>query len=234
MKKLQQILYLMTRLHRILFAKYIYRKNDVAFIEQLEKLRPALLKEFLDNHPDFTNIPVSDRAEVFYIAGDTWKTVTFKYMHEYVSNKEELQQKYPTVIKLLDTLDVVPITNYSLLHPGGEIKLHIDPENSNSEYLRYHVPLIVPSEDPNKVGFEVMGEKIDWNEVFAFDDQGLHTAWNKTDNYRLVFLIDIHRGDAGLKATNIPHIENKQIEIQFMKIARLLRKVYFTFKEKLS
>jgi hypothetical protein len=46
--------------------------------------------------------------------------------------------------------------------------------------------------------FEVDGEEIDWSDIFAFDNQLVHSAHNLSDGHRLIFLIDIKRSRVGL------------------------------------
>ena len=64
-------------------------------------------------------------------------------------------------------------------------------ENRRKQYVRCHIPLIVPQGD---IKFEIERSIIiDWSNVFAFDNQCEHSAWNNSSHRRLVFLIDLHR-----------------------------------------
>jgi aspartyl/asparaginyl beta-hydroxylase (cupin superfamily) len=91
--------------------------------------------------------------------------------------------------------DDCPIANYSILAPNSVINRHTGIENRSGEFIRIHIPLIVPQ---GEIFFEVYGEEVRWDDIFAFNNQFVHSAHNYTDQYRLCFLIDIRRTRAGL------------------------------------
>lgn len=73
---------------------------------------------------------------------------------------------------------------FSAILPGGIIQWHVDKYDANEDYIRVHLPLIVPQGD---IGITVEKITYNWNEgkVFCFDPFVMHTAWNKTNNLRL-------------------------------------------------
>ena len=91
--------------------------------------------------------------------------------------------------------DDCPILNYSILAPRSAILRHTGPENRSGRFIRIHIPLIVPEGD---VFLEVDGEEVTWKDLFGFNNQYAHSAYNLTDEWRLIFLIDIDRQRAGL------------------------------------
>jgi hypothetical protein len=111
--------------------------------------------------------------------------------------REDLISKFPTAIKLVETFghNDCPIANYSCLGPMSQLNRHTGNENRTGEFVRVHVPLIIPEGD---VFFEVMGEEIDWSDIFCFNNQFPHSAHNNTNYWRLCFLIDIRCSSIGV------------------------------------
>jgi hypothetical protein len=130
-----------------------------------------------------------------------WKNVEFKYhdpssdLHWDIDPKYA-EQNFPTAYRLVKEFwDDCPIASYSYLAPNTVLHRHTGPENRTGEYIRIHIPLIVP---PGDLFFEVDGEETNWNDIFAFDNQLVHSAHNLSDGHRLIFLIDIKRNRVGL------------------------------------
>lgn len=73
---------------------------------------------------------------------------------------------------------------FSAILPGGVIQWHVDKYDSNEEYIRVHLPLIVPSGD---IGITVQDTTHVWEtgKVFCFSPFVMHTAWNRTESIRL-------------------------------------------------
>lgn len=132
---------------------------------------------------------------------NSWKAVNIKYEHFDQSIKLRCSKiqasRYITANKILRDFgeENCPILNYSCLAPQSVIERHTGIENRKGETVRIHIPLIIPKGD---VFFEVYGEEIDWSEIFAFNNQFVHSAHNLTDEYRLVFLLDLKRESVGL------------------------------------
>ena len=228
---------LLAQSHRILGGKYIYKSHELKFVEQFKQLTPLLIQEFLSVHPNFSGLKAESTDNPggdshVNIGGDKWKVVAFKYINEWML-EDGFEEKYPTAIKMIDMLqEYCPIGEYSVLDPSGEITVHSGIENRASEYIRYHIPLIIPEGGYDELGFECMGEYVAWDDVWAFDNQGLHTAWNRTNEHRLVFLIDIHRSIAGLPPSKIPHIKDKELEHNILLFLRRIRHWYFNITGK--
>ncbi|CAM9486207.1 unnamed protein product [Ascophyllum nodosum] len=79
---------------------------------------------------------------------------------------------------------------FSTLHGGSSIAAHTAPCNLR---LRCHLPLVVPSSDPEKCGMRVGGEIRPWEEgrCLVFDDCYEHEVWNKTEGERVLLLFDL-------------------------------------------
>lgn len=78
----------------------------------------------------------------------------------------------------------------STLEPGSDIKPHFGPFNGR---LRVHIPLEVPSEDPEVCGLQVGPMKTAWKvgEPLLFDDSFQHFTWNHGDLPRTILLLDV-------------------------------------------
>jgi len=237
--KIWMTIKLLSQSHKILGGKYIYKSHELKFSDQFKQLVPLLTEEFLKAHPNFTGLTAETPdtpggVSHLHIGGKKWKVVAFKYINKWML-EEGFKEKYPTAIKMIDMLqEYCPIGEYSVLESGGEITVHSGIENRASEYIRYHIPLIIPKGKYDKLGFECMGEYIGWDDVWAFDNQGLHTAWNRTNEHRLVFLIDVHRSIAGLPPSKIPHIKDKELEHHILLLLRSIRHWYFNITGKNS
>ena len=187
-----------------MMVKNIYRREDLGIIsEYLMSFQDQLRNEFLECNPDFIHGSFAkgdkiDQAAPVLYNPDDWLTSTIKYTFEdiRVLASADSYQHLKTAIKLVDEYgDDCPIANYSVIKPNSCIFRHTGPENRSGEFVRIHIPLIIPDGD---VFFELGGEKIYWNDIFAFNNEIIHSAHNHTPYWRLIFLIDIRRSRIGL------------------------------------
>jgi hypothetical protein len=104
---------------------------------------------------------------------------------------------YPTANAIVEEFKGnVGIVTYVVLDPNTIIGRHTDNDNRDGEYLRIHIPLIIPEGD---VFFECFGEITKWDDIFGFNNQLVHSAYNYTDKHRLVFVIDLRKTAIGLE-----------------------------------
>ena len=73
---------------------------------------------------------------------------------------------------------------FSAILPGGIVQWHTDKYDEGEEYIRVHLPLIVPAGD---LGITIEQTTYTWEQgrVLCFDPFVMHTAWNKSDSLRL-------------------------------------------------
>lgn len=192
--------------------KSIWLRHELGIAEELCSLIPALRQEFLDYHTDFvegdfvrgkpyTN-QLFDTAEVQSRA-QAWKVDGVKYTHPDAGisvsklDDAEIQTRFPTAVALTKKWDKdCPISTYSILERRAVITRHSGIENRSGEYVRIHIPLIVPKGD---IFFEVEGVEVDWSDIFAFDNQFIHSAHNHSDHRRLVYLLDLRKSAIGIE-----------------------------------
>tara|TARA_B100000085_G_scaffold247991_1_gene242744 strand:+ start:551 stop:1363 length:813 start_codon:yes stop_codon:yes gene_type:complete len=104
--------------------------------------------------------------------------------------------KYPNLNNILDAYGkAVPVCFYSTLMANTVIERHTGIENRDGYHLRLHIPLHIPEGD---IFLEVNGEEVDWSEPFAFNNQFVHSAWNNSNEHRLILLIDFYRDYLGI------------------------------------
>jgi hypothetical protein len=186
--------------------KKIYTREEIPIADYLMSFQDALTKEFLDYHNDFVSgeFEKGELSKFIYPLGDAlsnpgaWKTTKVKYHFAHIQEdmRDETSKFFPTSKRLTQEFgDDCPISFYSILEARSVIKRHTGPENRDGEFIRIHIPLIVP---PGPIFFEVGGEVIDWSDIFGFDNQTIHSAHNYTDQRRLVYLIDIRRSRIGM------------------------------------
>ena len=179
--------------------KNIYRGNEIKFANLFRAIAPTLLTEFLQEHPDvmknsgLRNVPQhqspAGENSNLYSKQEAWRTAGVK--HAIKGMIEQNRSKYPTAFELTEAFgNECLLSGYSVLDAGSVIYRHTDLEHRDAKCIRIHIPLYIPTGD---IGAEVNGEVIEWNDIWAFNNQKLHGVWNNTPERRIVFLIDITR-----------------------------------------
>ena len=115
--------------------------------------------------------------------GDGWKVFGLYSFPEGEKLNEEL---CPFTTRLIE--EHIPhhgACGFSILYPGTEIKPHVGYEGN---FLRCHLGLKIPED----CAIEVNGIERSWEEgkVMVFDDTYEHSAWNLSDEIRIILLID--------------------------------------------
>lgn len=95
--------------------------------------------------------------------------------------------------KTAAALDGIPTLNqafFSILDPGKSIPAHTGPSRT---YLRYHLALRVPKNDPPSI--RIKDQHYTWKEgeSILFDDSWEHEVTNHSDGERAVLIVDIMR-----------------------------------------
>lgn len=96
----------------------------------------------------------------------------------------------PTLCNLLERIPHLIQAFFSILEPGKSIPLH---EGPYIGYLRYHLGIHVPKNNPPQIF--VNNQPYTWKEGEAvlFDDSWPHEVRNTSDDYRAVLIIDVLR-----------------------------------------
>lgn len=186
--------------------KKIYTREEIPISDYLMSFQKQLRDEFLTYHEDFVTgaFAKGEKSKFIYPIDSVlsnpgaWKTTKVKYKFAHIAEEmsAETSKYFPTSHKITKEFgEDCPISFYSILESSSIIKRHTGPENRDGEFIRIHIPLIVP-EGP--IFFEVGGQIIDWSDLFGFDNQTIHSAYNYTPHRRLVYLIDLRRSRIGM------------------------------------
>lgn len=164
---------------------------------RLEEMFPAILEEYqsltgnsgvFESFLKFTSPAQIPKHLGTSGAPPRWDAFFF-YRHG-VRNEENCR-RCPRTAALLEELPLIrlpglaPEICFSILTPGTHILPHRGDANLRSVV---HLPLMVPPDCRLKVG----GEERCWEpgRVLAFDDTYEHEAWNRSDQNRIVLLMD--------------------------------------------
>jgi hypothetical protein len=200
----------------------IWTREYIPIADELMALVPKLREEFLNYHTDyhttFKNGTPYASANPLTILNKhesvVWKVEGLRY----ICPSQNVEQNYflePKVSNIFPTasaltkkyFSVLGCSGYSSLDAGGVIVPHCDIENTSHVTIRIHIPLIIPEGD---AVLEAEGVKTKWTDIFAFDNGARHSAYNKTKERRLIYIIDIKRSFLSIPAWNIKsHVTSK-------------------------
>lgn len=163
--------------------------EDFPFRKKLEEAYPLIRKEIIE-------ILERGSAEIDTTLNDrlankkeSWQSFSFKFWNRIVSDHNCTIA--PVTLSLLSSFEGLVSASVSILNPQSAIQPHRG--NTNAIY-RCHLPLLVPAGLP-EVGFYVGYEERSWVEgkLLVFNDAAYHKAWNKTDQKRILLIVDIIR-----------------------------------------
>lgn len=117
-----------------------------------------------------------------------WKTLGF-YFWKY--RIHENCRDCPETMRILHSIPRMTACSLSILEPGSNINPH---QGDTNAIIRVHLGLTVPSPLPD-CGFQVGGEVRAWEEgkALLFCDAHTHTAWNRSEQRRLILIVDVMR-----------------------------------------
>ncbi len=118
---------------------------------------------------------------------DTWRAVFFR---SYTTDIPENRELAPFTAELLDQVPGLITAMYSVMGPHTRLPAHF---GLFKGALRTHIPLHVPPGDLGAI--RVGGQTHHWTEgqAVVFDDAYWHTAWNESDETRVVLLMYFER-----------------------------------------
>jgi len=145
--------------------------------EVLDYVSSFEMKNFEDIIPGNNNIPSFKGA---------FKIAPLKAFEVYF---EKPLSKCPVLYRVLREIKTIKVITISKLAPHSAIKPHF---GSFGGYIRTHLGIKIPEGDTALI---VGGEKRKGSEgeFLFFNDRQYHTAYNNTDEERIIFLIDMVR-----------------------------------------
>lgn len=117
-----------------------------------------------------------------------WKTMGFLFwkfrMHRNC-------RKCPKTTRILESIPHLTAGSLSVLEPRSNINPH---QGDTDAIVRCHLGLSIPGKIP-ECGFQVGKEIHSWEEgkTLPFCDAHTHTAWNQTDQRRIIMILDVVR-----------------------------------------
>lgn len=166
--------------------------KQFAWTKNLEENVDVIERDFLKlwNENSFDNIDVTILSEEqrTSVEEGNWYTIPFYIWGAKFSVMEKL---VPNTAKLLEGIPDITTAFFSILKPHSSIQPHYGVING---YMRYHLGIIVPK-DYKSCALKVNDIEYNWQrgESMIFDHRHRHEAWNKSDEMRVVLLIDTIR-----------------------------------------
>ena len=198
-------------------VKQYWLREEIPIADELMSYASALTEEFLAYHDTFTNSDVPTESTKLWAYGsnsgnvheftiqskkNAWLIDTIKYTYtdkniaDFLYQDPEIKKRFPTACMIAEKYGHhSPCSIYSVIDANSSIKRHTGIENRDGEFIRIHIPLIIPEGD---IFFECEGIEIDWTDIWAFDNQLTHSAHNLSPHRRLIFIFDISREYLGL------------------------------------
>ena len=183
----------------------IWTRDKISIADELMELVPKLRDEFLAYHEDFDTtfskgISYASANPLTILNDkekDVWKVEGIRYVctpqnvERNLFLDPKISSAFPTATELTKKyINYCGCSGYSILDAGGVIERHTDIENPLHDTIRIHIPLIIPEGDAE---LEAEGVKTKWTDLFAFDNGAMHSAYNKTNKRRLIYILDIKR-----------------------------------------
>jgi aspartyl/asparaginyl beta-hydroxylase (cupin superfamily) len=116
-----------------------------------------------------------------------WKVF---YLYAMGEKPEANRARCPQTSALLDQVPALFQAFFSILDGGKSVPAHCGPYRG---YLRYHLGLVVPEQDPPSI--RIKDQHYTWQEgkSILFDDSWNHEVINQSKSDRVVLIVDIRR-----------------------------------------
>ena len=160
-------------------------------LAELRRQFPAIRQELLSllDNTEAPRCHEVDRMQS-YISETTDKDWRVFYLYLIGEKPEANRGRCPVTCAALDRVPGVFQALFSILDPGKSIPAHEGPYRG---YLRYHLGLIVPEQDPPQI--RIKDQIYTWREGedVLFDDTWEHEVTNHSKGRRVVLIVDIRR-----------------------------------------
>lgn len=161
---------------------------------EFDKNFPAIREELLGLLAEKQSIPryhEVDRMQ-YNISGQVDPEKDWKVFYLYAMGEKPAanQARCPRTTEILDQVPGLFQAFFSILDGGKSVPAHCGPYRG---YLRYHLGLIVPEQDPPSI--RIKDQHYTWQEgkSILFDDSWNHEVINKSQSDRVVLIVDIRR-----------------------------------------
>jgi aspartyl/asparaginyl beta-hydroxylase (cupin superfamily) len=183
------------------FGLYINRKQRPTFfdipetcpaLDAVTRAYPLIRKEFEQVLADGINIPRyhdvdSGERSISNTTPSRWNV----FMLEVLGHRPALNRaRCPETCRVLDQVPDMIQAFFSILEPGKSVPEH---EGPYLGYLRYHLGLRVPKQNPPKLVVNKQDYVWKEGEAVLFDDSWPHEVVNHSDEMRAVLIVDVRR-----------------------------------------
>ena len=153
---------------------------------------PVIRREFEQLLADWKELPKyheidSGEAAISNTTAKNWNV----FMLDILGHKPEVNRACcPETCRVLEKVPNLIQAFFSILDPGKSVPEH---EGPYLGYLRYHLALRVPKQNPPKL--VVKGKDYYWREgeALLFDDSWPHSVVNNSKELRAVLIVDVRR-----------------------------------------
>ena len=161
-------------------------------LRKIDRAFPAIRAEVLtimDRREDVPRLHETDSGQhcISATTPHDWRVLYLSLMGVQAGPNRAL---CPVTSAAVDKVPQIFQVCFSILDPGKSVPPHCGPYYG---YLRYHLPLIVPENNPPTL--VVNGEPHTWREgeSILFDDTLSHEVLNTSDGLRVVLIVDVPR-----------------------------------------
>ncbi|HET6804839.1 MAG TPA: aspartyl/asparaginyl beta-hydroxylase domain-containing protein [Frateuria sp.] len=180
-----------------------YPRERFPYLDALEEATALVQRELaqvLGNQRDLEAFLGEHSAaltqQMLSASGDASAAWDAYFFHRHGDRYDEHCARCPGTVALLDAMPLVRIRDhapealFSVLRPGTHILPHRGVTNTR---LVTHLPLVIPPDCALRVG----GETHVWREgqCVTFDDTFEHEAWNRSNQTRVVLILDVWNPD---------------------------------------
>jgi aspartyl/asparaginyl beta-hydroxylase (cupin superfamily) len=161
-------------------------------LDQVTKAYPIIRKEFeravaaSSEMPEYHEVDSGERA-ISATTAKRWNVLMLEILgHKPAANRAMC----PETCKVLSLVPNLIQAFFSILEPGKSVPEH---EGPYLGYLRYHLGLTVPRENPPKLVVNKQDYYWKEGEAVMFDDSWPHSVVNHASETRAVLIVDIRR-----------------------------------------
>lgn len=142
------------------------------------------------------------------------------------------QRQCRQTMEILSSIPGLVSASVSMLEPGAEIHSHRGDTNA---ICRCHLPLVVPAGLP-ECGFRANRSTRSWEEgeLLVFCDAVRHSAWNRTDQRRVLLLFDVLRPEFIGQGRTVSAVVLSSLAMQYLEqVLPLLNRLSVANKSRL-
>ena len=163
-------------------------------LRRFEENIEAIQQELLALLPGRKEIPKYHEIDAgrLHISSDADGDASWRVHMLYAMGAKPADQRAtcPRTCELLDTMPDLFQAFFSILEPRKSVPPH---EGPYAGYLRYHLPLVVPTDRPPRMRIKDHWHTWQEGEGLLFDDHWDHEVENQSDQVRVVLIVDIFR-----------------------------------------